>query len=427
MPPRSRIIPFYRNFALVLVLECCWALGMHMAHPMTVMPNFFLRLGASPVIIGLLPAFWAFGTGIGSLGVGPAAAHRRRLTIFAGIWHYVAMIPYLGLAAVALLSRGRLALAGARAVALGLLLAFNLIMGFLMQIYFVILSRVFPESMRGRWFGAVFSLSSLLSLIGPWLAADYFLGEAPDMKSYARIFAASVILFALGTVAFFFLREAPARPWPRRTIYRNLLHLYRLWSRNVPLRRYMTSRIWLEVGVLSGAFFTTYSRTEAGMGETFVTWLGMLVIICHAVMSLALGWLSGHLEKEGAAPRQAYLQTQWLIQAVRLGTMAFAAAGPARPAALLLALSAGIGITSELVVHPNILLEMGVKRLRTDMITLGAVTLMPATLVLPPLGGFLIGKLGHRMAFGLAALAGLPGLYRLGRLCFSPRPRDIVC
>ena len=100
-----------------------------------------------------------------------------------------------------------------------------------------------------------------------------------------------------------------------------------------------------------------------------------------------------------------------------LGSLLFAALGPAAPAAILLAVAAGLRLASEFVVHINILLESGSRRLRMDMIVLGAVTLMPATLVIPPLAGLAIQWCGHRSVFLIAVLLALPGVMQLWRLC----------
>ncbi len=410
-------IPWRRNFALILALESLWAFGTWLAHPMTVMPNFLLRLGATPVTIGLLPGLWAIGTGCGALAAGAAAGHRRRLASWTGWLHLAATLPWLGLAAIAASAgAGRLPPRAALPLALACLLAFDLMMGIGLQLYFVLLARVFPERGRGRWFGALFSVSSLVGLAGPLVAAERFIPEHAELSGYAGIFLVAWGCFVAGTLAFFLVRERAVPAVARRTVRANLGHLWRVFRANHPLRRYLGARAALELGALSLAFYATYARAEAGLSEHRVTQLGLVVVATHAVASLVMGWLTGRLEWRGAPSPWIYLRAQAVAQGLSLAILLFAALGPAGAAAWFLAGASGLRISAEFVLHPNILLETGGRRARLDHVALGAVVLMPATLLFPQAGGWAIELAGHRPVFAVASLVALPALRSLWRL-----------
>jgi hypothetical protein len=100
---------------------------------------------------------------------------------------------------------------------------------------------------------------------------------------------------------------------------------------------------------------------------------------------------------------------------VSLCALAFAAFGPAPTAAVLLAVAAGLRMCAEFVVHPNILLESGPRASRTDMLTLGAIVLMPATALIQPAAGAAIALAGHRSVFALVAALAAPALVALWR------------
>jgi hypothetical protein len=167
--------------------------------------------------------------------------------------------------------------------------------------------------------------------------------------------------------------------------------------------------MWLDGALLTSAFLATYARAEAGWPEDIVTRLGMVMVAGQAGASLLLGWMSGR--KGGGAT--GFLAAQLFTRAVLMAVLAAAALGPAMPAAVLLALAAGLLSASDIVVHPNVLLELGPRHARTDLMTLGTLVLTPTLMVVPPAAGLAIGFFGHRPVFIFAAAAGLAGLWLL--------------
>jgi hypothetical protein len=111
-----------------------------------------------------------------------------------------------------------------------------------------------------------------------------------------------------------------------------------------------------------------------------------------------------------------YLAAQLAARTAVFASMLLAALGPAVPAACLLAFSAGLLSASDMVINPNILIEMGPVRNRTDLITLGTVMLSPALVIIPTLAGAGIGRLGHRPVYLAASLVCAAGLVMLWRL-----------
>jgi hypothetical protein len=428
-------IPYVRNFLLILVLECLWAFGTWLAHPMTVMPQYVLRLGGTPRWVGLLSSLWALGTGGGAVFIGVVAAHRVRLSRWTGWLHLAAIVPWTFLIAITLLAEaGRIAPHTALLLALASLFVFNVMLGTLVQIYFVILARTLPERGRGLWFGGIFAVSSAVGAIAPWVAGRWFIGETADLGDYARIFAVSAACFVAGTVPFFFLHERPGAPEPRRTLRANLRRLIDHWRERAALRRYLGFRFVLELGALVGGFAATYSRQEAGFSEHRVTQLGVLVVASEAVASLGFGWLSRILESGRRGARGGFLRAQAVAQGVSYAALGFAAAarpgGPARLAAIFLVLAIGVRVCADFVLHTNILMHLGGRGARLDAMALGAVTLMPASLLVQAGGGRAIEAFGHRPVFLAAFLLALPalaGLWRMGgEFARTPRRAPVL-
>jgi len=417
--PRAPIrIPYVRNFLLILVLEGLWAFGTWLAHPMTVMPQFVLRLGGTPSWVGALSSLWAVGTGFGAVMIGVVAAHRIWLARWTGWLHFVAIIPWPLLILITLaVDAGTLAPRTALILTLANLLVFNLMLGTLVQLYFVILARSLPERGRGLWFGGIFAASSLVGAFAPWVASRWFIGERAELVDYARIFAASTLCFVLGTIPFFFLRERPGAAEPKRTLRDNVGRLLHHWRSRSPLRRYLTLRFVLELGALSAGFAATYAREEARLSEHRVTQFGILVVASEAVASIVFGWLSRRFERGGWGARGGFLRAQAVAQGISYAALGYAAAGPAGPAAVCLILAIGVRVCADFVLHSNILLHLGGPRARLDAMALGSVTLMPASILVQYGGGWAIELFGHRPVFAVAVLAALPalrGLWRLG-------------
>ena len=241
MPKRPNHL--VRNMLALLALECCWSLGIWMANPFTVVPNFLMRFGASPTVIGLLPAMWGIGMAFGAVTAASMVAGRRKLAKFIGAWHYVAVIPYLGLGLLAMAS-SRWDIPGwaGQALTIGLICSFNIVMGPLFQIYFVLLTRILPERGRGRLFGAVFAAATFIGLAGPLIAGSLLAGGNAPMPVYAKIFLGAFAVFCVGNASFFLMEERPTTPHPPRRIPDNIRAITKIWRDNSRLRQYLVAR-----------------------------------------------------------------------------------------------------------------------------------------------------------------------------------------
>jgi len=409
MNKRSVII---RNTLAIAGIEIFWSVGVWMANPMTVLPNFLIRFGASPEVIGLLPAAWGVGLAFGALIAARLISGHRRVQITIGILHYLAIIPYGGLAILAWAAgRYNISPVFGQCAVIGLILAFNMAIGPVLQLYFVLLSRVLPDRDRGRLFGMALAAGTLAGLAGPLLAGQSLASPGSPWDAYARIFGGAFLLFCVGNAFIFALKEKESPPLPARAITGNIRAMISVWKRNNPLRRYIYSRFLLDSGLVAGAFFTTYSRLDGALDERSVTLLGILLVAGQAGGSFFLGWMT----RNSRGPSR-YLAAQLAARVAVFISMLLAALGPAVPAACLLAFSAGLLSASDMVINPNILMEMGPVRNRTDLITLGTIMLSPALLIMPTIAGAGIGRWGHRPVYMVASVICAAGLVMLWRL-----------
>jgi len=409
MSERSHVL---RNTLAIAGVEIFWSLGVWMANPMTVLPNFLIRFGASPEVIGLLPAVWGIGLAFGAIVAARLIAGHRKVHITIGILHYIAIIPYLGLTLLAW-SAGRYNISPffGQCAVISLILAFNMAVGPVVQLYFVMLSRVLPDKERGRLFGMALGAGTIVGLAGPLLAGQSLASNGNPWDAYTRIFGGAFLLFCIGNSFIFALKEKETAPLPSRPITGNIRAMQEIWKRNFSMRRYIYSRFLLDGGLLAGAFFTTYSRLEGQLDEKAVTFLGILLVFGQAGGSFFLGWMT----RNSRGPTR-YIYAQLTARVAVFISMLMAAAGPPIPAAYLLAFSAGLLSASDMVINPSILMELGSRRNRTDMITLGLLMTTPALLIIPTLAGAGIERLGHRPIFLVASGMCAVGLLMLWRL-----------
>ena len=416
MIARKRI-PYRRNYFLALFMECSWAMGVWMSHPFTVVPNFLIRLGASTALIGFVPAIRIAAMGVGMFLISAAAGHRRYLAPFMGKLRYVATMGFVGLGVLAVLAAGDRV--PYRVIIVMALLCMIVIQAFLpgqLPMYFVLLARAFPERLRNRMFGALFSVATFVAIAGVFLASREFAGGQGTFWSYARIFFGSCVLFTLGSVTFFFMRERTGEVAPRRTPAMYLAILAKIWDEHPQVRRYIVARLWMAGGILAMAFLATYSREEANLGEHGVTLLGYVSLGFQGVASYALGRMSSPRGLAAVSPAERHVKVTLLVSGFIIGAVFFAAVGPARVAAFCLAASIGVIIASDLTLNPNVLMALAPLRLRSDIVALGTIVPVPVLLFVPPVCGFLIEAVGHRPVFLLASLPGAYGLLLLSRV-----------
>ncbi len=405
---------YRRNLILALLLEALWSWAIWLSHPFTIIPVFLMRLGASTTAIGFLAALRALGSGMIVLMMGSLTAHRRYLARIFGIWHFVAVLPYVGLSLLAFLA-GTGAMGNWNPAALALLFAVSssALLGGQTPVYFVLLSRLTSESNRTRFFGIVFSIGPIVGILGPVIAAVMLKGPDGEMLGYARIFGISSVLAAAGTAACFFLRERRMKPMSPRTIRDQLDVLASSWRNFPALRRYMKARMWLAGTMLAIAYLATYARHEARMPEQTIVLLAYFMLLTQGVGSYLLGWAGSRRSVGPGLPGRRALFIQWLNMAFIVSALFFAAFAPARWAAPVLAMAAGLIIAGDMALQPNILMNLGPSHIRKDIVSLAALVFMPLALLIPPISGLFIESLGHRPVFAAAAVVGLYGLREL--------------
>ena len=121
----------------------------------------------------------------------------------------------------------------------------------------------------------------------------------------------------------------------------------------------------------------------------------------------------GHAAPDVARPGEIGLTVQLFNFSFIVAALFFAALGPARWAAPVLAAGAGLIIAGDMALQPNILMSLGPPQIRKDIVSLAALALIPFTLIIPPLSGLLIEVVGHRPVFALGGLVGMRGLMLL--------------
>jgi MFS family permease len=410
-------IPYRRNYFLALIMECSWAAGVWMSHPFTVIPNFLIRLGASTALIGIVPAVRIASMGVGMFLISAAAGQRRRLAPFMGKRRYVAICGFVGLGTLALVaSEGLVPYRLIIVAALGCMVVIHAFLPGQLPMYFVLLSRSFPERLRHKMFGALFSVATFVALGGVYISSIQFAGGGDGFVSYSKVFFGSCVLFLLGSVTFFFMRERETEAVPHRTPAMYLSILAEIWEGQPIVRRYIVARLWTAAGILAMVFLATYSREEAGLSEHAITMLGYVSLGVQGVATYLLGWMSSPKGLPASSAAERNVKVMMFSAAFVLGSVFFAAVGPGLPAAIYLAAAIGMIVASDLALSPNVLMTLAPAKLRTDIVALGTIVPVPVVLFVPPVCGFVIEAAGHRPVFLVLSILSATGLVKLNRL-----------
>ncbi len=414
---REPRIPYRKNYFLALFMECCWAAGIWMSHPFTVIPNFLIRLGASTALIGIVPSVRLAAMGVGMFLISAAAGQRSRLAPLMGKLRYIAILGFIGLGGLAVAASAGMAPYRLIIVAvLGCMVVIQIFLPGQLPMYFILLARAFPERLRHKMFGTLFSVATFVALGGVYMASIQFAGGRGDFLSYSRVFFGSCILFSLGNVTFFFMREKATEPVAHRTPAAYLSVLATVWGEHPIVRRYIVARLWTSAGILAMTFLATYSREEAALSEHAITRLGYVSLVVQGVASYLLGWMSSPRGLPAGSEAERNVKVMMLSTTFVLGAVFFAAVGPAVPAAIGLAAAIGMIVASDLTLSPNVLMALAPVKLRADIVALGTIVPVPVVLFVPPVCGLLIEAAGHRIVFLVLSIVSASGLVKLNRL-----------
>ena len=402
---RHNVVALGLDFGLFLV-------GLSFAGQATILPAFAAHLGAPNVVIGAIPALMTVGWYLPPLfvaGYTESLARKLPFIVRYTVWERV---PYLVLAAVALLLAER-----APGLSLAVFLAMLLLIagtgGVLMPAWMDVVGRAIPTRLRGRFF-ALTSMFAGVAGLGAGLVTAWILAAVPAPRSYGLCFLVASGFLLLSYVALASVKEPPGPAGtPAASLARQLRRVPALLRANPNLAWFLTTRAFATVGGVAGGFYTVYAITVLGTPAWRAGVFTTAIIVGKLAGDAVLGWVADR------AGHRAVLIVG--VAASVVGNAIALIAHSADALDLVFAL-VGVQFAAHNVSGLNVLLEFAPSVAeRPTYIGLGLTAVAPIAFVAPLAAGLLADAVGFRAVFLGAALGGLAALTILVGVVRDPR------
>lgn len=260
-----------RNIIAIISDVAFFMTGFACLDPTTVMPQFLRQLGASPLIIGLVGGLRL----LVLFGPQPYVAHRIH-----GRSH---VKPFLVKACMI----GRLPMfllfllvwfhGSNHTLALWAFVLFNLLFlvsdGFSIVPWLELIGKVVPANIRGRFFGAMQTISSLASLSAPLLVSTILsMRSLAFPRNYALLILLSATGLLLSLLMLLLIREPPSPPHDDadRSLREHLRRIPQLWHQDQALRKVLITQFLLAGSGFASSFYVLYARERFHLPDSYV-------------------------------------------------------------------------------------------------------------------------------------------------------------
>ena len=379
-----------RNIIAIISDVAFFMLGFSCMDPTTVMPQFLKELGASPQLIGLISGLRL----LVLFAPQPYVAHRihgrRRVKPFLVTACAIGRLPMF------LLFLLIWAYGHHHTLALWAFVLFSLLFigsdGFSIVPWTEIIGKAVPSHIRGRFLGAMQTVSSLAALGAPILVSTILNIHA---LTFPRNYALLILLMATGLLLSMLMLlliqepDTPPQEDPERTFVEHLRRIPALWHNDPALRWILTTQFLLAGGGVASSFYVLYARERFGLPESYVA-IYLTAQTLGAVLTGPLwGWMA---DRFGA------------VRALRV-VVALAVVPPL--AALVMPVAWGfvlvfacLGALGQSLwnAFTNAILSVAPPSERPTYIALQQFMNLPATLT-PFIGGVIVASAGYPAAF----------------------------
>ncbi|MDT8717638.1 MFS transporter [Clostridium sp. 19966] len=278
------------NFILNSVDGAAFSLGLVFISFNTIFPVFLKKLGANNFLISLIPFITIAGSSFPQL----FAAHyvknlsvKKPFTAFIGL---LQRIPWLILGTVTVIW-------GSKAPNIVLfsalfMLVFYMVAGGLSgPVWFDLISKITPISLRGRLMSARAIIGQLFGIIGSFFTA-YIIGNIAYPYNYAALFFICFAILMISWAAFVFLKE------PEDEVNENTEDFW-LFVKGIPsilkgnkdFRSFVISRAFFELGIAVTAFYSVYSIKHFSLPDSYAGIFTTVTSIAYVAGNLVLGYL----------------------------------------------------------------------------------------------------------------------------------------
>lgn len=405
------------DYTILFVDNTFYALAYSLISPATVMPLLLTQLGASNLIIGLLPALANVGVMVTSVVVSPLVEplqSKKRWLVCSGLIGR-SLITAIGPSALILGTSNPQLLIW---IVMCIWTIFNISTGAAVPAWLSILTKCVPTDSRARLLGWAAAASGVLGMLAAALTGA-ILTSVPFPRNFAILFFASGIIFTSSFLPYVWIHEKPDDGAPQR---RPLCEYIRAAG---TLARRQPSFIWLLVAMssvsfalMASAFYSTYAvRNLAATANNVAAFTG-ITVGASVIASPMLGRLAdafGH-------------KRVLIITSVSLaGAAGLAMASGSVNGIYLVLLLASIG-SCGLNLSQNLLItEFAHTQQQMLMyIALSNLVIAPARILAPLIGGAVFDSHGFNATCWIALAAGVASALVLALLVVDPRKKKFT-
>ena len=277
-----------RNVWLLGIDMAVFAMGLGALGQLTVIPLFVSKLTDNPLAIGAVAAAIQFGWLPQILVAGPVERSARK-------WPWVTRYSFLERFPTLVLAFAALAVpyAGPWVVVLVYLCCFaqTAFGGLVVAPWLDVIARVVPSRLRGRFFGVSNTVGALLGAATAAAVAP-LLDWLPFPYGFAACFGVAALIYGLGLIPIFMVREPPGPPpRPPRPFREQLGELPAVLTADRPFRQFMLGLCIAALATMSGGFVVVYGVTVLGAPDDMAGWYTASLFVAQMVANTVLGWL----------------------------------------------------------------------------------------------------------------------------------------
>jgi MFS family permease len=415
LPPGAPLVDRHRrrNLSLWLVCEAVWGFGFAFISTGALMPFYLRELGASPALIGALPAVWVLTTA----GVQLVAAHRTEHMVvkkrFGVAIHYPCALAVVAMGVCAW-HEETLGPGVCIAVALAMMGVVGLCIGIASPLWMAMYAKLFPQGKRGVFLGYIFVMVALSGVAGA-AVAERLLSALPFPRSFAVGFLIAGPLLALSVTPILWLTEPVQHLEEARESFAlfvgRLTRAARAQAGFVP---FLATRGLVCLGGMGAAFYAVAAKERFNLPDERAAVFAMVALCAQMAGSLGTGAIGDRRGFRWAAPMGP-------LCAAVAALLALGGRGPTAYHAVFAV--SGFGVGCEVVAVTNLAFEFCPREDKSAFYALVQSVAAPFAAAAPLLGGWLAQRAaaGYGLVFQLTLVANAAAALLVAWLVRDPR------
>ena len=412
---------FSRNAAAAAGGEFFWGLGMPVVIESTFLQVFLRNLGASSLVVGLVPTFFFIGVSVLGVVSGYLTGHlsnKRRVII---ITHFYGSLPIAVFGLILIVSG-----IGPGTLPLFLLMygLFSVGVGLILPVWQNYLVKLFSEVKIFRAMAVILFTQSAARLLSSFLILGTVKKYSMDPTAAGFIFLVVGFSFLTGTTFYLLTRELKDenKPEPKqKNILRHLIHAGKTVFSNRNFLRYLVSDIetFAVIGAIS--FYANYAVEHCGISAA--TAAGLFVAFMyggHLSVHVIFGWLN-YLQLKGKFLVGKIASTCGLLLLIVFQSL---------PVFLLVSYLLGFARGVRYLGYPPAVKRISGMEDATVYFSIAPILVLPFSAGFPVLSGIvldrmeMLGALSYRLIFAFFALIAAAGMIFLFKTRFPRITRE---